>query len=590
MGDQTTQTRRSFLKATGGTAAAVATTGFAAAGSAAAQNQDGGQLELIAGTMTTMDPIAATDTESGRVIQQMFDGLTNYVNGQVTVDNLLATGSELSDDRTTWTFDIKEGATFHNGDTVTASDFVYAWERLTVSENSRRAYFVTDSLGIVHETDDEGNYQPGTLAVEAVDETTLQFELEQPFHSTMEILAYTSFAAVPEGFVGDVPDVEGEVDASTFGTDRPVGAGPFQFDRWDPGTDARVTAFGDYHGEGPQLSAVHWAIIEDEQAAYNYSMNRNADVLAIPTAQYDPANVSTDETDEQGREFGTYGPIRNGATVNYARYPEVSSYYFGFNTEVVPKPVRQAVAYATNQEEFAQQVFKNREDPAYHFTPPVIYPGGVDAYEQHVQEAYPYGVGEVRLQEARQVMEDAGYGPDNQFELQWTQYVSDTWRQIAQILRDRLSTAYIDMSIEEAQFATLLQRGRQGNLACYTLGWIADWPAPDNFLQLLYPPRTDTSQPAPISYTNWSETEAAQRAEEAYQTVLDNRADTDDAQQTRDEAYIAMEEANWEDAVFINTFHGVGEQFWYDNVDIPVPGGMGDSRVKYNTTTKSGPP
>jgi peptide/nickel transport system substrate-binding protein len=85
----------------------------------------------------------------------------------------------------------------------------------------------------------------------------------------------------------------------------------------------------------------------------------------------------------------------------------------------------------------------------------------------------------------------------------FTHYTSQTWSEIAQILQGALSEAYIDMNIEEAQFGTLLDRGRQGNLQAYTLGWIADWPAADNFLQLIYPPNTITGQTGVLTYTNW---------------------------------------------------------------------------------------
>ncbi len=82
----------------------------------------------------------------------------------------MAADYEVSDDFTTYTFQLKD-ATFHNGDTVTASDFAYAFERLTASDNSSRAYFVLDSLGVTHETttetvdgEEQEVYKPGHSA------------------------------------------------------------------------------------------------------------------------------------------------------------------------------------------------------------------------------------------------------------------------------------------------------------------------------------------------------------------------------------------------------------------------------------------
>ncbi|MFB6176397.1 MAG: ABC transporter substrate-binding protein, partial [Halobaculum sp.] len=148
MSDQTTS-RRTFLAATGSVAAAGAVAGCTedSGGSTATETTDSGSgdstptstssggdssgsntLNRIAGTITTFDPIAATDTESGRVIQQMFDTLMNYKNATTVTSSLLAADYQVSDDFTTYTIELKD-ATFHNGDPVTASDLVYSFER-----------------------------------------------------------------------------------------------------------------------------------------------------------------------------------------------------------------------------------------------------------------------------------------------------------------------------------------------------------------------------------------------------------------------------------------------------------------------------
>ncbi|WP_276302517.1 ABC transporter substrate-binding protein [Halorussus lipolyticus] len=588
MSEKSNMSRRSFLKATGGTASAVALTGTAVGQETTTQEDGGGggTFNLINATMSTLDPIKATDTASGTVIQQMFDALMNYPDGEIEVQTQLAQGFETSDDFTTYTFNLKQGAQYH-GDfgEVTAQDFVYAWERLAASDESRRAYFILSSIGVQHETDSEGNYQPGTLAVEAVDDYTLEMTLEEPFHATLPMLAYTAFAALPEGIVGDIEGYEGEIPYSQFATSNPIGAGPFQFETWQSNDVAEVSRFDNYHGQTAQVDRVNWRIIEDDNARYTYAMNRNADYFPIPTPFYDPNKVSVEETDDLGRQFGTYGPVRNGATLNYLAVATINAFYLGFNTNRVEKPARQAAAYAMNQNQVIEQIFKGRGQAAYHFTPPNIYPDGPDAYDQHAEQNYPYGYNQTQIQQARQVMEEAGYDQNNRYEFTLTIYSgSDTWQQTAQLLRDQLASAHIDMTIESAPFSTLLQRGREGNLQAYSLGWIMDWPAPDNFLQLLNPPQTDTSQDAPISYVNWLDTEASQQAQSAWEQIQDNPAPTDEAEAARNESYIQIEEANWEDVVFLPVYHRTDERFWYQNVDVERFGGAGTSRQMYNTT------
>ena len=221
----------------------------------AAGDGDETVLELINASMSTLDPVKAEDTASTEVTGQVFDGLLNYENGGIPVETLLADGYEESDDFTTYTFSIKQGASFHeNFGEVTAQDVVYSWERLAASENSRAKDDILNSVGVVHETDDEGAYVPGSMAVEAVDDYTVRLEIQQLFASVLQVLANNQFAVVPEGIVGDVEGYDGELDYQTFATENPVGAGPFTFESWQKETEASVSAFEDYHEAGPEVA------------------------------------------------------------------------------------------------------------------------------------------------------------------------------------------------------------------------------------------------------------------------------------------------------------------------------------------------
>jgi len=599
MTDTDNLSRRRFLQATGGAASAVALAGCTgntgeettteASGNSTdeteqvGQDLDGTYLRLTNGTMTTLDPIAATGTSEGQVIQQIHEPLLNYENGTTTIEPRLAADYSVSEDLLTYTFDLKGDATFHNGDEVTADDVVYSWERLAAADSSMRAYFILSSIGVEHETDDEDNYVPGSMAVEAVDDSTVEMTLSEPFHSVPEVVAYTSFAVIPEGIIGDIEGYEGEMEQGEFGKD-PIGAGPFQFESWSSDTEAKVERFDDYHGTVAKVDGIHWNIVTDANARYNYTMNKNADLFPIPTNKFDPAKLSLDgETANGGASrLGSYGEVRNGSTLNAVRTATIGNYYLGFNVEKVDKPVRKAFAYAANHKTLADEVFKGTKQVAEHFVPPAIFPGGPEGYEDHA-ENYPYGSTETRLDKAREVMEEAGYGEDNRAEVTITAYESSpVFQETARLLRDKLTSAYVDVTVDVAPFAALREQGLNGQLEVYTLGWIMDWPAPDNFLQLLNPPQTDTSGDSPVSYINWQDTDASERATEAWETISNNTEPTDEAQQTRNEAYIEMEEANWEDVAMLTLFHDYNDRFWYDWVDIEPFGGAGPTRQMLN--------
>jgi len=205
-------------------------------------------------------------------------------------------------------------------------------------------------------------------------------------------------------------------------------------------------------------------------------------------------------------------------------------------------------------------------------------------------DSYPYSPGETDVESARQVMEEAGYGPDNRFELDWLQYTSPAWKEMANTIRSRLESAHIDMSIAEADFSGLLSRTEKGDMQAFTLGWIADYPAPQNFLQLVDPENTiyDGDGPAPngarLFWTEDAETDTDVREfmTEQFDRIQNNPSQSEEAQQTRDDAAVKMEEGLWESAALLPMYHQVSQSFWYDRLDYTPPGGMGGSRSKEN--------
>lgn len=622
MTDSDNLSRRRFLQGTGGVAAAATLAGCGDGGqdtttttssettttSTGAPSEQSKTYQLVGSSARTFDPVAATGTASGTVIQNVFEALTNYPNGQTNVQNLIAKSVEVADDDVTYTFTLKEGLTYSNGDEVTASDFVYSFERLAASDNARRTSFILGDLNIKHETEtvtvdgeEQTQYKPGSLAVSADGNYTLNIELSEPFHASLEMLAYTSFSAIPEGIVGDIEGYNGQMEYSEFSTSNPIGSGPFTLESWEKGTSIDLAArpMDEYKTmEGPYVKGVHIQIIEKTNPAYTYAtINMNADHPSVPNSKYDATKITIEGTDERGREYGTYGPLENGVTADYYRVQELATYYFGFNCDVVPKYVRQAFAYAYNQQEVTETIYKGRLAPAYFFTPPAMFPDGAQTYNDKAQE-YPYGYNTAKLDEAKSLMEENGHGPDNQYELTLTTYESASMKKIGQLMRDKLTAAHINVKYEQAPFSTLLTRAEQGSLECWSSGWIADYPAPDNFLKLLVPSFTQTGSKyysnsnssldwgvdpeEPVSEDGSGWTEASRAAEEAWKKVQEYPLPTDEHKAKRNEAYLTIEKANWEDMAMLTLFHSLAEHMDYPWLDKPRVGAMGSSRQKWN--------
>ena len=484
----------------------------------------GGTLQLASnGPVQTLDPINAKGSGAG--YNQYNGTLMTFENGDLPPVAGLATDYEVSDDGLTYTFRLREGVRFHNGDELTAQDFVYSWERLAGAEETRNADdIVGDTFAIEHEKqsdmDGVAAYIPGTLAVEAVDDYTFEFTMATPFTGTMSQIASGTFAPIPEGSVAYPKDYEdhegvdglmweGEYEYNEyFSTDGDgpffAGTGPFQIDSWSKGDSITLSAFEDYYGEGPYIDEIVYTVIGNQQTRFSRFKNGNLDVLlnGMPTAEFNSDRRSI-ERNRGTYRTGTY-ELDNGNAVNYGEAPALDTDYLVFNCARTPKPVRQAIAYLINQDRISQDVYKGLQPAAYHLTPPGAFmaregenPG--ENYNKHYQDGhrsrmdqfsdgYPYGVGEAQIGEAQRVMEEAGYGEDERAEVEFTVFSGDgAWDSIAQTLRDKATAAYIDINIVKADFGTIIGQALDGSMDMFSLGDGMEWPESDNFLRFMPP-------------------------------------------------------------------------------------------------------
>lgn len=579
---QPSASRRAFLGTAGSVAVGVGLAGCSGGAPTADDPSGERTFRMVGSAIRTLDPVAAADSESTTVVTQLFDGLVHYPKGNIDPELLLAEDHRVSEDGRVHTFGLDPEATFSDGRSVTADDVVYSFERLAGSKHSKSASKLLDVLGVEHETEtvetDDGTsdeYVPGSLGVEAKGDRTVEIRLAEPFHAALGVLAYPAFAVVPEGVLGDVEGYDGEMSHEEFATQNPIGAGPFVLDTWKKDVEYSVTARDDYRGDGPYVEGIHWKVTSNPSAAYTYAINRNADAFWVSTGKFDPNLVTIEETDREGRKIGTYGPLpENGETVQYRQIPLTWTYYLGFNAERVERPVRRAVAYVLNQQTQVEKVHQGRGKRAGHLTPPNLYPGGNPAYEDHAEQ-YPYGLDDSRFDEARSVLSEAGYGPDNPAEMTLSVYDATAWFETGKLLRDKLARVGVDVSVERIPFPTIAERGQNGDLDAFTYGWVMDYPSPESFLKILYPPSSGDQ------FFFWGGTDAADRAESAWQTVLDHSSGSDADRKARTEAYREMESANWEDVIALPVYHPIGEGFYYDWVDVPKTGAAGFSKHKY---------
>lgn len=596
-------TRRSFLAAAGtGVAAALAGCGGDGSDQTDTQTGDSSTLQMMAtGAIQTLDPINAKGSGAGynQYNQQLFQ----FPDGEYPPEAALAEEYELSEDGLTYTFTLREDATFHNGDDVTAEDVVYSFRRLAESENSRnKDDIVGETMTIAHEKDaslaspeDEETLEdvvPESLQVEATGDYTVEMTLASRFEWTLFQIAGGTFAILPANSVGDIEGYDGEYSYNEFFStqgDGPTfaGAGAFEVDAWSKGDSITLSKYDDYYGTEPSIDEIVFTVVPDGNARLNRFENGNADILeGMPTASFTPSNVSI-ESEDGNKSIGTYD--LDGTTVNYGQIPALTTEYLVFNTLEVPRPVRRAFAYALNQHDVAESVYKGTATPAYHITPPAAYPSfeeGVDAndtYTRHAEEGYqsnlegaadgyPYGYGETDIESATQVMEDAGYGPDNTFEITATTISGNSaYQRVFTRLQSKLRQAHIEMDVTEAQFGTIISQAIKGSMEVFALGDGMEYPGPENFLRFLYGESPSTQ------FTRWG-AEGSYFDEELRQTTIEawkqNYAADDATPESEAEAFQTVEEGNWLSVQELPIVNPASQRFWHTHVDVEMYGVM----------------
>lgn len=167
---------------------------LAACGNNGGIYSDEGQVfrKVIAQDMSSLDTAKVTDSVSFDKFNQVYEGLYT-LDGHDNAQPGVAKGQpKISDDGKTWTIELRKNAKWSNGDPVTAHDFVFAWRRVLDPDTaSEYAYIMYDLKNA--EQINTGKKKPSELGVKALDDYTLQFELEKPIPYYKEMLAFGTF-------------------------------------------------------------------------------------------------------------------------------------------------------------------------------------------------------------------------------------------------------------------------------------------------------------------------------------------------------------------------------------------------------------
>jgi peptide/nickel transport system substrate-binding protein len=433
---------------------------------------------------TALDGALISDGESIRVLYQMTEGLTRLAPGTSDVEPSLAESWETSADGLAWTFQLREGVEFHDGEPFNADAVCFNFERWfnfpASLQGDGTTYYWQYGFGGGFKNPAEGAPGPEDSlyeSCEAVDENTVTLHLTRPSATILSTLTLPSLAIVSPKALEEYDADAGAVNADgvfqpggTYSTEHPTGTGPFKFESWTPGEQLVLVRNDDYWGEQALLQEIIFQPIADNAAR----------LQALQTGElqgYDlvePQDVETIEGDDQ-LQLLDRPPLNVGyVTINQAKPP------------MDMLPVRQAVAHALNRQEVVDGFYAGRGVVATQFQPPEIFGYADDVVTYDYDPA-----------KSRQLLQQAGLTLPVEIEFWYPSdvsrdYMPDPKRNFEAFAADLNAAGFRVVPKTASWTGDYVSRVNEGTAGHLNLiGWIADFADPDNFIGTFFQSPSD---------------------------------------------------------------------------------------------------
>jgi oligopeptide transport system substrate-binding protein len=228
-------------------------------------SEGGDELTVcFASEPSTIDPALNSALDGAIMLHHSFEGLLKWVDdgeGNATLAPGMAESWDISEEGTVYTFHIRKGALWSDGEPVTAFDFEYAWKRLVDPETAGYYSYMLACVLNGPEIIYYGTMAPSELAAIALDESTFQVTLHTAIPYFPEI------AAFPAAFPVRQDIIEANADQWTFDPATYIGNGPFMMSEWVHNSYIMMVQNPNYYGvEDLGPDSIKFALMDDNNA------------------------------------------------------------------------------------------------------------------------------------------------------------------------------------------------------------------------------------------------------------------------------------------------------------------------------------
>ncbi|MAU24597.1 MAG: ABC transporter substrate-binding protein [Chloroflexi bacterium] len=434
----------------------------------------------------TFDPALVTDTTSASIIVEIFSGLVT-LNKDLEIIPDLAESWDISDDGKKYTFNLREGIKFSNGDPVKASDFKWAIERASNPDTGslNAEVYLGDIVG-VKEVIESGGSLTEVSGLKAIDDNTLEITIDEPKTYFLAKLTYPTAFVLSKDYI----EKQGE-----DWIDNPVGTGPFILSEYQIGQTLKLKKNENYWADKAKVDG----IIMNLAGGVSMAMYENDEIDITGVGLADLERVK-DPNDSLSKDL-----------VNVP--PQFSLNYIGFNVNMPPFDdvnFRKALSYAVDKEIIAEKIYSGLTKPSYSIIPPG-FPGyspsikGIEFNEELAKEYLAKSKYSDPSTRPRIIVTIPGTGGSPGLD---TEVISDMWKE----------TLGIEVEIQQVEWATYLQDMNRKRLQLWAgSGWQADYADPQDFIDVLFYSKSD------VNHGNYSNPEVDKLILEARTEVDNNR-------------------------------------------------------------------
>ncbi|MDQ3022194.1 MAG: ABC transporter substrate-binding protein [Bacteroidota bacterium] len=469
----------------------------------------------------SLDPAGINDNVSHHVAHQIYDLLID-LDSVLQIIPALATRWEISQDGLLYTFHLRKGVKFQDnacfpngvGREFTANDVKYSFDRVcdprsgTLGFDYYKNYVVGANEYFEEVTASRKESRepklPGVTGYIVKDDSTFQIQLKKPFGPFIYYMTLGFAYIIPKEAIDQ------------YGKDffqNPVGTGPYMFKNWTPDLELnlkRNPKYWEKDSYGNQLPYV-------EDVKFRFLKELSQQMLEFQNGNLDESYRIPNET------FKNVVTLQKTLTPEYAQFklqkvPSLSLQFYGFLTTgkiFNNEKVRQALNYAIDREKILKFVLNGQGymGAIYGIVPPAM-----PDYDVKKIKGYSFD-----LQKAKQLMIEAGYPDGKGFPDAVLQINSGGDRniQIAESIQNMLKEIGVNMKLNIIQFAQHLDNIDAGRADFFRLGWIADYPDPENFLNIYYGKNVpkDPKAISPINNTRFQDANYDELFEKAIATT-----------------------------------------------------------------------